>query len=852
MKKLFALLLALAMILSLAACGGGDTPETTEGTKAPTQGTTAPTDAPTEPDETEPAETEKYVIGTHLSPDNDPYIEVKYTVTSMADGWIKVENKDGETLGYSPDSGVSIIQIDGYAFKDLDQDGLLDVYEDWRRSAEERALDLAAHMSGEEATPYLTHGGWGSFTTEEITPENSGYTYIMGGGRGGVTRKAGSSTEDNVAHAQWANLIQELCESSLYGIPGVISIDPNDQAGLIEALSLAATFDPETAVAVGTETSIQYRAMGIHMLLGPQIDLMTSPVMDRGETTYGEDPALVRDITNGFVSGMQSTFAEDGSDLGWGTQSVVTTMKHFAGAGAAEGGRDDHAATGKYAVFPSNNFEAHLIAFHDGAFDLSYSSTGAAAGVMMNYSVSYSEDGSLGELVGGVFSTYKFDLLHAAGWTGFVVSDWGCFPDGGRGGWGMEDYTVAQRIAIALTNGMTQAGGYNDLTVMAEVWTELVNMHGEEAALELVRDRAYENILMTLRLGLFENPYCDTEYTASVCCTDAARAYALETQLDSVVMLKNTDNIISAAEEGAEKLTVYVPYVYNNGVSVTYRNGVSQGTPSWAPSLDLDVVSKYYNVVTDTLGEPTGKDADGNAIYTENDIIRADTTGVDLVLIGMDAPKTPSYTVTDEDGNITAWIPSNIQYGEYTAVNAKDTSVAGDVTVKNVYDPYGAIIETETIVQNRSYKGQTAVQSAYYNQVTTLQMVNDTLDVPVIVLMQQNDGAMVWTEVEPLADAILVGYAISDEAMVMTAAGLHEPNGLLVNQQPASMDAVEAQADDVPRDVECHVDANGNTYDFAFGMNWSGVINDERVATYSAPALTESENLDFFYANENG
>ena len=39
--------------------------------------------------------------------------------------------------------------------------------------------------------------------------------------------------------------------------------------------------------------------------------------------------------------------------------------------------------------------------------------------------------------------------------------------------------------------------------------------------------------------------------------------------------------------------------------------------------------------------------------------------------------------------------------------------------------------------------------------------------------------------------------------------------------------------------MECYVDANGNTYDFAFGMNWSGVIDDERVATYNVEPLVE-------------
>jgi beta-glucosidase len=49
---------------------------------------------------------------------------------------------------------------------------------------------------------------------------------------------------------------------------------------------------------------------------------------------------------------------------------------------------------------------------------------------------------------------------------------------------------------------------------------------------------------------------------------------------------------------------------------------------------------------------------------------------------------------------------------------------------------------------------------------------------------------------------------------------------------PANMKTVEEQYEDIPRDMECYVDSEGNTYDFAFGMNWQGVIDDERVARY--------------------
>jgi len=54
---------------------------------------------------------------------------------------------------------------------------------------------------------------------------------------------------------------------------------------------------------------------------------------------------------------------------------------------------------------------------------------------------------------------------------------------------------------------------------------------------------------------------------------------------------------------------------------------------------------------------------------------------------------------------------------------------------------------------------------------------------------------------------------------------------------PANMETVEAQFEDVPRDMECHIDSDGNKYDFAFGLNWSGVIKDGRTAKYGVPPI---------------
>lgn len=121
-----------------------------------------------------------------------------------------------------------------------------------------------------------------------------------------------------------------------------------------------------------------------------------------------------------------------------------------------------------------------------------------------------------------------------------------------------------------------------------------------------------------------------------------------------------------------------------------------------------------------------------------------------------------------------------------------------------------------------------------------------------IVVCVNASGAMIFSEIEPYADAILIMFGRqmmggadmgvftdpSVDNFLALVAGEVEPSGLLPLQMPANMETVEQQCEDVPRDMVCYVDANGNTYDFAFGLNWSGVISDERVATYAVPAAT--------------
>ena len=74
----------------------------------------------------------------------------RWSETQTENGYNIVTQKNGQTLGYTPGSGVTILTVDGYAFKDMNRNGSLEPYEDWRLSAEERAADLASRLPIEE------------------------------------------------------------------------------------------------------------------------------------------------------------------------------------------------------------------------------------------------------------------------------------------------------------------------------------------------------------------------------------------------------------------------------------------------------------------------------------------------------------------------------------------------------------------------------------------------------------------------------------------------------------------------------------------------------------------------------
>lgn len=728
---------------------------------------------------------------------------------------IEITQKKGATLGYSASSGVQILTKGGYAFKDLNRNGKVDVYEDWRKPVQQRAEDLASQMTIEQIAGLMLYSAHQAVPTEEISEAQMKFL-----------------TEDNLRHvlvtrvgspeiaAKWSNNVQAYVEGIGLGIPANNSSDPRHSAGenveyyvgasgdisfWPSSLGIAATFDPAVMEQFGKIASEEYRALGIATALSPQIDIATEPRWSRFNGTFGEDPDLSTDMARAYVDGFQTSEGDAEIDGGWGFHSVNAMIKHWPGGGAGEAGRDAHYSFGKYAVFPGGRLADHMQPFTEGAFKLN-GKTGMATAVMPYYTISTDIDKKNGENVGNAFSEYLInDVLRGEyGFEGVVCTDWGVTKNNravnsfGTTSWGVEHLTVAERHYKLIKAGVDMFGGNNDKGPVLEAYEMGVKEMGEEWMRARMEKTAVRLLLNVFRLGLFENPYLDVAETkATVGNPDFMKA-GYDAQLRSIVMLKNKGGVLPLAE----KAKVYVPEVWvapraafrgNMGAGARAQQPQPEPKGHWEMPVPVEILSKYFTVVK-TPAE------------------------ADFAIVFVDAPANGTgYDPADVAKGGNGYMPISLQYNDYTATHAREVSLAGG-------DP----LESFT---NRSYKGKTVKTSNKDQLDLILKTRREMGSKPVIVQVDAN-RPMVMSEFEGVADAILFGFSVQKQAVLDILSGKAEPTGLLPMQLPADMQTVEEQLEDVTRDMRCHVDSEGNTYDFAFGMNWKGVINDARTEKY--------------------
>ena len=720
--------------------------------------------------------------------------EAKYTTETTADGWIRVVNEGGATLGYAPESGVTIIESDGYAFKDMNKNGELDPYEDWRLSYEERAVDLVSKMTIEQMSGLRINGAIGGLETDipamNDMDGNPIYPQIVESGvRYYIMYPVAFGAPLNTVPA-CANALQATAESTELGIPMMLNCDPTTtMTGTVTNLALGATFSPEKVAALSADVAKLYRAAGITMTLSPQVDLESDP-RSQSVSTFTEDPALAAALTNAMVSAYQSTYGEDGSDLGWGKDSLAVQFKHFFGNLANEGGRNYHDYTGKYTVMTEEQIDTQLVPFVEGGFQLD-SATGSASAIMVTYTVPMDEEGdSYGEkAVGGAFNDFVMGKLAEHKFEGMVSTDsltWDTLDLGFmvmlQTAYNVDDLTMDEKIVTMFELGVDQIMGGTRPADLSTAYTAYVEKNGQEEADKNWADAAVACVLPIFRVGNFECPYVVTAESAA---TFEANTPDVTNELaqSSIVMLKNNGII-------AQRDTKLKAYIVSNGDELPVSKKVLKG---------------YFEIV-DNPSE------------------------AEVAIVFVDSPKCVN---TGYNTDAEEWCPITLQYRPYTADAdcVEEDSITGDVKIEKTQSPYG-IVENKT-VENRGYYDaeNTVANEADLDLILT----TAELGIPTVVCVNAS-GAFCVDEFEDKVDAILVGFGVDKSNYLPLVAGQVEPSALLPLQMPASMEAVEAQQSGAPRDMECYVDANGNTYDFAFGLNWTGVINDTRTERFAVDA----------------
>ncbi|AKK10225.1 beta-glucosidase-like glycosyl hydrolase [Corynebacterium uterequi] len=479
------------------------------------------------------------------------------------------------------------LEIDGLRFRDLDRDGQLSPYEDWRLSPEERARDLAARMTPEEKaglmvigshypgfSEFLPHKRNGQLLNEQdlwqdknpMTGQDYPEPFLQTSGTEAAIHERHQRffiARDNLdprEMAEWTNAVQEVAERSRLGIPAVFASNPrnhyalvpvfgsSDSAGIFSdfpsELGLAALGDAARVEEFSRIAASEWRAVGLHKVYGYMADIASEPRWSRFANTFGEDPQLAAACVRATVVGFQ----EGG---------VACTVKHFPGGGVREDGHDPHFSWGQSNEYPTEGALAtyHLPPFA-AAVDAGVSAIMPYYAKPLNTSADQlepqrwvSENQQFEEVAFAYNKAIITDLLRGdLGHTGYVNSDSGVID---AMPWGVEDLSKPERFARAI------AAGVDIFSDMADP-SELVAAYEQGLVTDEQLTTACERLLREpFELGLFDSPYVDESAADAALRVTSHLAAAERAQRDSVTLLRNSDGVLPLDLDSNMKVFVY-------------------------------------------------------------------------------------------------------------------------------------------------------------------------------------------------------------------------------------------------------------------------------------------------------
>ena len=482
-------------------------------------------------------------------------------------------NENGPTIGVTT---CGVIVQDGLYFKDMDNDGVLSPYEDWRNDPETRAADMVAHLPLNQQAGLVLNTLWNtplSMTREEARDENGSIVparifkrynpdeptpkgilpgldnrvddgqvlenkLAAGVYRGEMRAEAAMAALYHNLGTQYVEY--EACQGGV-AIPYSLHTNPinigyPDFLGFGAAVMGDGNFDIVYDMAQ-TDRKMMVSS-GLHIMYGPQVDVATDPRWPRNSGTYGERPDITAGITRELVRGYQD--GEDGLKEG----SIVLTVKHFPGDGPAENGFEPHLPIGQWRLYPTEgSMEKYHLPPFQAAFDMK------ASAIMPDYSRVGTDGRSKPQYYRGkltsteqVGSAYSKELISdlardTMGFTGYVNSDSGIIT---TQVYGVEDLSVPERYAKAISAGTDVIGGNYDAHNIVKAVEE-----GYLPKADL--DRAnYRRLLAMFRQNRVDNPYLDPDNADRVRAEnfEGARKAAYRACQKEVVLAKNHGGVL--------------------------------------------------------------------------------------------------------------------------------------------------------------------------------------------------------------------------------------------------------------------------------------------------------------------
>jgi beta-glucosidase len=281
-------------------------------------------------------------------------------------------------------------------------------------------------------------------------------------------------------------------------------------------IAMAASWDPATVERGQAVAAREARAVGIHWTFAPMIDIARDPRWGRIVEGAGEDPFLGAAIAAAQVRGFQ------GDSLGapGAPERLVAGPKHFAGYGAALGGRDyDEANVSDYELW-NVHFPPFQAAIEAGAGNV------MTAYMPLNGVPATGNPWLLTEVLRETF-----------GFTGWTVSDANAVRS-------LTTHGFAKDLADAGVRALS-AGCDMEMAISDPAFAHLPAAVADGRVAESALDRSVRRVLeVKLRLGLFDEPFVDEARAEEVLADPAHREVAREAAERSAVLLRNEGNLL--------------------------------------------------------------------------------------------------------------------------------------------------------------------------------------------------------------------------------------------------------------------------------------------------------------------